>query len=87
MQVAVTILNGDGFSYSVPSRAKGNQLYVPELDRIVLKVHTYHHSPCQLSSPDRAEYLMPAAFHLQHSDVRMESVAWQTRLNQGYVEP
>lgn len=36
-QVAVSILNGEGFSYSVPSRAKGNQLYVPELDRIVLK--------------------------------------------------
>mmetsp|Transcript_7513 Transcript_7513/g.22212 ORF Transcript_7513/g.22212 Transcript_7513/m.22212 type:complete len:417 (-) Transcript_7513:1719-2969(-) len=36
-QAAVTILNGQGFSYSVPSRAKGNQLYVPELDRIVLK--------------------------------------------------
>ena len=32
------ILKGQGFSYSVPSRAKGNQLYVPELDRIVLKV-------------------------------------------------
>lgn len=36
-QAAVSILNGEGFSYSVPSRAKGNQLYVPELDRIVLK--------------------------------------------------
>lgn len=36
-QVAVSILAGQGFSYSVPSRAKGNQLYVPELDRIVLK--------------------------------------------------
>ena len=26
-----------GFSFDVPSRAKGNQVYVPELDRIVLK--------------------------------------------------
>ncbi len=38
VQAAVMILKGQGFSYSVPSRAKGNQLYVPELDRIVLKV-------------------------------------------------
>ena len=28
---------GSGFSFEVPSRAKGNQHYVPELDRIVLK--------------------------------------------------
>jgi hypothetical protein len=32
-----SILSGHGFSYSVPSRSSGNQLYVPELDRIVLK--------------------------------------------------
>ena len=35
--VAKTILDGHGFSYTIPSRAKGNQMYVPELDRIVLK--------------------------------------------------
>ncbi|CAK0781029.1 DNA topoisomerase 6 subunit A [Coccomyxa viridis] len=35
--VASTILRGEGFAYDIPSRAKGNQLYVPELDRIVLK--------------------------------------------------
>lgn len=35
--IASSILNGQGFSYAIPSRAKGNQLYVPELDRIVLK--------------------------------------------------
>ncbi|KAK9914800.1 hypothetical protein WJX75_000737 [Coccomyxa subellipsoidea] len=35
--VASSILRGEGFSYDIPSRAKGNQLYVPELDRIVLK--------------------------------------------------
>jgi len=34
---AKTILDGNGFSFNVPSRAAGNQLYVPELDRIVLK--------------------------------------------------
>ena len=35
--IASSILAGHGFSYAIPSRAKGNQLYVPELDRIVLK--------------------------------------------------
>lgn len=37
LEVALGILRGDGFGYDVPSRAKGNQVYVPELDRIVLK--------------------------------------------------
>lgn len=37
VQIARSILAGDGFSFSVPSRAASNQLYVPELDRIVLK--------------------------------------------------
>ena len=35
--VAASIMQGDGFAYGVPSRSKTNQLYVPELDRIVLK--------------------------------------------------
>ena len=37
LKVAMSILQGDGFSYAVPNRTKTNQLYVPELDRIVLK--------------------------------------------------
>lgn len=36
-QVAQQILRGEGFTYGIPSRSKGNQIYVPELDRIVLK--------------------------------------------------
>eukprot|EP00891_Asterochloris_glomerata_P001864 jgi/Astpho2/1864/Aster-00389 len=40
-QAAVSILS-EGFSYEVPSRAKGNQLYVQELDRIVLKDSKSH---------------------------------------------
>ena len=40
IHVALSILQGEGFSYSIPSRTKGNQLYVPELDRIVLKDST-----------------------------------------------
>jgi len=35
--VARSIMAGRGFRYAVPSRGNANQLYVPELDRIVLK--------------------------------------------------
>ncbi|XAR69020.1 DNA topoisomerase (ATP-hydrolyzing) [Bertholletia excelsa] len=37
LSLAHSILSGRGFSFSVPSRSSANQLYVPELDRIVLK--------------------------------------------------
>ncbi|RMZ54489.1 hypothetical protein APUTEX25_002065 [Auxenochlorella protothecoides] len=40
LQIAVSILEGAGFQYAIPNRSKGNQLYVPELDRIVLKSST-----------------------------------------------
>eukprot|EP00803_Ostreobium_quekettii_P006159 evm.model.scf_955.6 EVM.evm.TU.scf_955.6 scf_955:34709-40779(+) len=39
-KIALTLLDGEGFAFDVPSRAKTNQLYVPELDRIVLKDST-----------------------------------------------
>ncbi len=32
-----SILRGEGFSYHMPSRAASNQLYIPELDRVVLR--------------------------------------------------
>ncbi|KAA8518815.1 hypothetical protein F0562_016411 [Nyssa sinensis] len=37
LSLAHSILSGRGFAFSVPSRSSANQLYVPELDRIVLK--------------------------------------------------
>jgi meiotic recombination protein SPO11 len=37
LHIAKSILDGQGFGYSVPARSSANQLYVPELDRIVLK--------------------------------------------------
>ncbi|MCO5608901.1 hypothetical protein L7F22_063119 [Adiantum nelumboides] len=37
LSAAKSILAGHGFGFSVPSRSGANQLYVPELDRIVLK--------------------------------------------------
>ena len=35
--VATSIMEGNGFEYAVPSRTKANQMYVPALDRIVLR--------------------------------------------------
>ncbi|PQQ03197.1 DNA topoisomerase 6 subunit A isoform X2 [Prunus yedoensis var. nudiflora] len=40
LKVIKSILDGNGFAFEVPSRAAANQLYVPELDRIVLKDKT-----------------------------------------------
>ncbi len=37
LSIAKSILAGNGFGCSVPSRSSANQLYIPELDRIVLK--------------------------------------------------
>ncbi|MQM05703.1 hypothetical protein Taro_038519 [Colocasia esculenta] len=37
LAAAHSVLEGRGFSFSVPSRSSSNQIYVPELDRIVLR--------------------------------------------------
>ena len=37
IKIASTILKGQGFTFEIPSRSSSNQLYVPELDRIVLR--------------------------------------------------
>lgn len=37
LKVANSILEGHGFNFDVPNRSKGNQMYVAELDRIVLR--------------------------------------------------
>ncbi|XP_078444990.1 spo11/DNA topoisomerase VI, subunit A protein [Wolffia australiana] len=37
LATARSILDGRGFSFFVPSRSSSNQIYVPELDRIVLR--------------------------------------------------
>jgi meiotic recombination protein SPO11 len=36
--VAKNILDGEGFGYSLPSRGSTDQVYLEQLDRIVLKV-------------------------------------------------
>eukprot|EP00850_Spirogloea_muscicola_P020434 SM000216S06560 [mRNA] locus=s216:227398:229440:+ [translate_table: standard] len=40
LAAAKSILDGSGFGFDVPSRTTANQMYVPELDRIVLKDKT-----------------------------------------------
>jgi meiotic recombination protein SPO11 len=85
--VAASILHGEGFSYNVPSRAKGNQvradsppaalllpcsvcwqrsacmsamqLYVPELDRIVLREATSQRPFASTSTCRKAGALKP----------------------------
>jgi DNA topoisomerase VI subunit A len=45
---------GTGFSFDVPSRAKGNQMYVPEVDRIVLKDSMSKRAFASLSTSKKA---------------------------------
>ena len=45
---------GDGFTFDVPSRAKGNQIYVPELDRLVLKDTVSKRAFASLSTSKKA---------------------------------
>jgi hypothetical protein len=42
VRAATSILNGEGFGFDVPTRANSNQLYIAELDRIVLKDKVTH---------------------------------------------
>lgn len=44
LQVASSIMAGQALGYDVPNRSSGNQQYVPELDRIVLKGKLSHRS-------------------------------------------
>ncbi|KAL4855658.1 DNA topoisomerase 6 subunit A [Chlorella vulgaris] len=52
--VAASVLRGEGFTYTLPNRAKGNQLYVPELDRIVLKDSQSHRTFANISTCRKA---------------------------------
>ncbi|KAJ8620886.1 hypothetical protein MRB53_029415 [Persea americana] len=54
LTAASSILSGDGFSFSVPGRGPSNQLYVPELDRIVLKDKSSSRSFSSLSTVRKA---------------------------------
>ncbi|XP_068644135.1 DNA topoisomerase 6 subunit A [Aristolochia californica] len=50
LRAVSSILAGEGFSFTVPARSNANQLYVPELDRIVLKDKTSSRSFSNLST-------------------------------------
>ena len=43
--VALSVIEGEGYSFDVPTRSKSNQMYVPELDRIVLMKASTHKRP------------------------------------------
>lgn len=45
LQVAYTILKGEGFTYSLPNRSKANQLYVPGTCRSQVVMMRHHSSP------------------------------------------
>ena len=42
LQAALSIIRGEGFCYTVPTRSSSNQIYIPELDRIVLADKVSH---------------------------------------------
>ncbi|KAK9141613.1 hypothetical protein Syun_011013 [Stephania yunnanensis] len=50
IRTALSILSNQGFAFDVPLRTSANQLYVPELDRIVLKDKTSSRPFASLSS-------------------------------------
>nr|CAD1841964.1 unnamed protein product [Ananas comosus var. bracteatus] len=54
LAVARSILSGRGFSFSVPSRSSSNQLFVPELDRIVLRSRSSSRPFAHLSTVRKA---------------------------------
>ncbi|KAJ0987700.1 hypothetical protein J5N97_006056 [Dioscorea zingiberensis] len=54
LSAARSILSGRGFSFSIPSRSSSNQLYLPELDRIVLKDKTSSRAFANLSTVRKA---------------------------------
>lgn len=54
LDIARSILAGRGFSFDVPSRSSSNQLYVPELDRIVLRDKSSSRAFANLSTVRKA---------------------------------
>ena len=60
-----SILAGNSFKFDVPSRAAGNQHYVPELDRIVLKQNTSERSFANVSQV-RKTAIMTRVLSLVH---------------------
>jgi meiotic recombination protein SPO11 len=62
---------GEGFTFDVPSRAKGNQIYVPELDRIILKDSVSRRAFASLST-GRKSVITARVLSLVHELCRKE---------------
>ncbi|GAB2226926.1 hypothetical protein Droror1_Dr00008724 [Drosera rotundifolia] len=54
LTITKSILSGHGFSFLVPSRSSSNHIYIPELDRIVLKDKASNRAFASLSSVRKA---------------------------------
>lgn len=65
LAVARRVVAGHGFAYTVPSRAASNQLYVPHLDRIVLKENAVVRAFGDLKSVQKAT-VMTRVLQLVH---------------------
>jgi len=68
VECARTILAGASYKFDVPSRAAGNQHYVPELDRIVLKDNTSERSFASVNQT-RKTAIMTRVLSLVHEVV------------------
>lgn len=65
MSLAKHILNGEGFGYSLPSRGNNDQVYIEQLDRIVLREkHTY--APFSNTSSVRKVAVLTRVLQLVH---------------------
>jgi hypothetical protein len=68
-EAADSIMSGQSFSFMVPNRASSNQLYVPELDRIVLKAKTSSRS-FNSTSQVRKTTIMTRVMEMLHQVLR-----------------
>ena len=71
IRIACSILDGAGFSYSVPNRGSTNQLYIPELDRIVLRAKSSDRPFANASSVRKAT-IMTRVLELIHEILRKD---------------
>ena len=80
LQITHSILSGNGFGFQVPSRASSNQLYVPELDRIVLKDKTTHYFSPESSSIITLIYCKNTTNNGRMMNYLMVSYVWRISL-------
>jgi len=71
VKAAESILKGEAFSFSVPSRSASNQAYVPSLDRVVLKANASERSFANANQV-RKTAVMARVLSLVHEVVRKD---------------